>query len=249
MLGVATYYALHPEEGHPSVVKHLRECHPDRVRTRYDATSRAQGPTRAAASATPPWSPPHALGARHGLDAIMNVAAPLLAGFALTLSGLVVTNGDDLMWPGLVVIASVSSVVLLIAAVQFAAWARNYNASPDDVRTWFDNFETQKAYYQRLLARHDRLHQRYGRAARATYGAGIALLLVALGLVVAPPAGAPQHAARVGAALLAAFGAILETAWLLVTHLDDRQRLPGRLQQLRKRLLPRLEDVPPPRGG
>src|SRR4051812_45954492 len=111
------------------------------------------------ASVTPSWAPPQALGARQGLDGVMSVAAPLLAGFGLTLSALVVTNYDDLRWPGSVVIASVSSVICLVAAVQLGAWARNYSASPDDVRTWYEDFAAQKEYYLRLLARHDSLYK------------------------------------------------------------------------------------------
>jgi hypothetical protein len=199
-------------------------------------------------NATPAWVPPEALGARQGLDGVTSVAAPLLAGFGLTLSALVVTNYDDLRWPGSVVIASVSSVICLIAAVQLGAWARNYSASPDDVRTWYEDFPAQKEYYLRLLARHDSLYKRYARAARASYGAGIVLLLVALALAVAPPDGAPQFDARVAAAAVAGLGALLEAGWLLVTHLDDREMLPLRARPLRKWLLPRLEDVPPPEG-
>lgn len=195
------------------------------------------------------WTPPTSLGSRQGLEATTTVAAPLLAGFGITLTVLVITSGRDLRWPGLVVLTSVTSAVMLILAVQLGAWARTYSASPQDIRTWFEDHEEEKDYYRRLLARHDFLYQRYGQGARLSYGAGIVLLLGALALAIAPQAGASQPLALRIASVVAGVAALLEAVWVVATLLEDGERLPPWACRLRRGLLPRLDDVEPPDRG
>jgi hypothetical protein len=47
------------------------------------------------------------------------VVAPLLAGFSITLLGLVVVNGRYLRWPDLALLLLAGASVLLLSVVQF----------------------------------------------------------------------------------------------------------------------------------
>jgi uncharacterized membrane protein YdbT with pleckstrin-like domain len=69
--------------------------------------------------------PPSPYGAPAAIEMMGSVAAPLLAGFSLTLLILVITNSDAFRWPGLVLVAFAVSAVTLISVVQFTFWARS----------------------------------------------------------------------------------------------------------------------------
>lgn len=80
-------------------------------------------------AAGPTWMPPSPYGAPAAIEMMGSVAAPLLAGFSLTLLILVITNPDAFRWPGLVLVAFAVSAVTLISVVQFTFWARSYRDS------------------------------------------------------------------------------------------------------------------------
>jgi len=167
------------------------------------------------------------------LESVLNVAAPLLAGFSMTLAGFIVTGAESVRWPGAALLASVISMVLLVNAVQIGAWARVHSVTPDDLRTWFDDTEEERAYYIIEMRRQNVLYRRYARRARAAYGAGLVMLLVAVALTVAPSAGAPQYWAQWAAFGIAVSAAGLEVFWMIVVRL-----VAGRTLQERKPYLP-----------
>lgn len=175
-----------------------------------------------AQSTTPPWPAPGHLGSRPALELVTSIAAPLLAGFSLTLCAAVVTDAQQLRWPGPTLIAGVSAVILLITAVQLGAWARQHNVTPADFQTWFEDTDSERNYYLGELGRENKSYRRYARLARATYGIGVVMLLAALAIAVAPPPEADQDTARMIAAAMAALAAASETCWVAYSYRKTR---------------------------
>jgi hypothetical protein len=196
--------------------------------------SAGQDPTQATQRVT--WSPPGDLGAAAALDAATSVAAPLLAGFSVTLAAIVVSAGPgDVAQPGIALLAAVLATVSLVGCVQFGAWARQHHVTPEDYRTWFDDADDKTAdargYYVEELARQTRVYDIHAARARISYSGGIVLLLVALGTVVIPNGEANQEMLRWVACVVAYLAAAAEVAWGVLVH-NGGQRGPAWLRRL-----------------
>lgn len=174
----------------------------------------------------PKWPVPAVLGEQPAMEAITSIAAPLLAGFSVTVAILVVTSAGDLRWPAIAMLAAMLAAVLLIACVEFAAWARQYAATPEDYRTWFDDADTKdgRTVIVDEMTRLRELWEVWAGRARISYNGGITLLLVALGLTAAPPAGVAQHGLRWTASGVAFVAAGLEVIWAAMTLIDPPPR-------------------------
>jgi len=140
----------------------------------------------------PPLIPrmPMPLGYSAALENVGTTAAPLLAGFAFTLIGLVVTSSNALAQPALaLLLLLVVASLLLIGTVQFAFNARRYYIPPGDylslVQMTPDDIteEELRREYSDWLLEHGKLLDR----ARATYNAGIVFLLAGVAVVLIPP--------------------------------------------------------------
>jgi hypothetical protein len=141
---------------------------------------------------SPPLIPnmPGPLGYSAALENVGTTAAPLLAGFAFTLIGLLVTSSDALAQPALALLLLVIASLLLIATVQFAFHARQYYIPPSEylslVRMTPDNgledVDLRRDYSSWLLE-----HRKLLDRARATYNGGIVFLLVGVAVVLIPP--------------------------------------------------------------
>lgn len=157
---------------------------------------------------------PGPLGYSAALENVGTTAAPLLAGFAFTLIGLVVTSSDALAQPALALLLLVIASLLLIATAQFAFHARQYYIPPSEylslVRMTPDNGLDEadlRREYSNWLLQHQKLLDR----ARATYNAGIVFLLAAVAVVLIPPGRlADVPILRLIAAALVLAGAIVE---------------------------------------
>lgn len=127
------------------------------------------------------------------IDAAGTVAAPLLAGFAITLAALVITSPGDLLLPDLTLTLLVSSAIALLAALQCAFWARQYVVTPSQIIEWWPQLREpsadNKALWDQLRQEqwaHHGLMKLWSRRMNITYNAGIVLLLAALLVLLIP---------------------------------------------------------------
>jgi hypothetical protein len=178
----------------------------------------------------PRWPKPVAFGAKSASDSMTTVAAPLLAGFSITLAAGALTDPDRFRWPGAAILAAVLAAALLVAAVQLGAWARQWVVSPADFEEWFGPTvvdEDDPAYFVGEMTRANRIYEIHGTRTRVTYNVGIAMLFAALGIAVAPRGGSAQAVARWAAAAIAWAAATAEIGWALLPSLRARDTTHG----------------------
>src|SRR6266550_3941131 len=126
-------------------------------------------------AAGPTWMPPSPYGSPAAIDSMGSVAAPLLAGFSMTLLILVITSPGSFRWPGPVLVAFSVSAVALVSVVQFTFWARSYTVTPDELKSWWPDVETEE---RRSVVRgeqlaHEQARRIWSTRARRFYRAGI----------------------------------------------------------------------------
>jgi len=147
------------------------------------------------------WDVPSPYGYAAAVDTAGTVAAPLLAGFALTLIGLILGLGSPETMPlrEPAVVPLLIAVVSLLACVQCTFWAKQYAVTPTQILEWWPDAEsgrTGAAPRQEMLRRDQRryavLVRRWQGVSAWTYDAGILALLGSLPLVLAPPPGWTQ---------------------------------------------------------
>lgn len=153
------------------------------------------------------------LGYSDAVDRVGTTAAPLLAGFALTLIGLTVTADTNVRWSEPTLALLVLAALLLIGAVQASFNARSWyiplsdfltrlEATPQDQRTVVTG-----TYTQGLTK-----HAFWLTATRDAYNLGILFLLAGLVFVLVPEGEVSE--CRYGVIGLAALGVVLEAVWL-----------------------------------
>jgi hypothetical protein len=138
-----------------------------------------------------PWgaAPPAPLGTAPAFQAVGEVAAPLLAGFSTTLIGVIAQAPSSIRWPGAALVSLMMAVGALLYAVQAAFFARQHYWTRDELLRWYvhppsDAFD---AEFRRMNREHKSVWELWIRRTRRSYNAGIALLGVGLGLLLAPP--------------------------------------------------------------
>jgi len=148
-----------------------------------------------------------------------NVAAPLLAGFSITVIAAVAASSDKFRWPGAALLTLTLATVLLVASLQFGFTARQHLYSAADVAAWWAQEDLdQPGRSERLQREQHRDYttwERWSSKARMAYNAGITVLAVGVALVLAPPHSAHHSEAvlRWIAAAAAAAGALGEIVW------------------------------------
>jgi hypothetical protein len=156
------------------------------------------------------WSSPSPLGFTHAADSAGSVAAALLAGFALTLIGLIVADATKFRMPGLALSLLALSVVFFIAAVQCSFWAKQYAITPDDVKMWYPNYKRpegvrlQTVHYLNFLAWDKRMNW--------AYRLGILSLLSGAAVTLVPRGSA--GVGREAAIAIVSFGFVVELLWI-----------------------------------
>jgi hypothetical protein len=167
------------------------------------------------------------------------IVAPLLAGFSMALLGLVIQVEDDLRWPDMALLLLSVAIVLLVLVVQFTFRARQYAATPSQVKEWWPDFDHNPERQQRVreeLAVYLACHRWWTTRARGLYNAAIGVLLLGLAVVLVPTRPiSPLRGASI-AAVLAGLGVevlLLAAGWLLAPpRAGLRQRLPGWMARL-----------------
>lgn len=162
-----------------------------------------------------------------------SVAAPLLAGFAIAMLGLVLQIEDDVRWPDAALLLLAGAAVLLLASVQFAFRSRLYGVTPTQVTEWHEDFESDVERRQRVRAELQAgrtAYRSWSSRARRAYNAGIIMLLAGLAVTLVPSDSV--SAVRMLAAGTAALGAIFELVLIAADRLVDSVAAPMWLRRI-----------------
>lgn len=179
----------------------------------------------------PLWKKPAPLGYGSALDAMANVAAPLLAGFSVTAIAAIAASSDKFRWPGAALLTLTLAAVLLVASLQFGFNARQHLYSAADVAAWWVQEDlVQPGRAERLQREQHKDYeswQRWSSKSRMAYNAGITVLAVGVALVLAPPQSGEHSEATLRwiATGIAAAGAFGEVAWGAVPLVQRRLAL------------------------
>lgn len=169
---------------------------------------------------------PGPLGYSAALESLNTIAAPLLAGFAFTLIGLIVTSAtagvaETNLAVGLLLVAA----LLLITAIQCTFSARRYYVPPGEYLDLVRLGELDgitEAELRTMFIDWLPLHSKWLTRARLGYNAGIVVLLAGVAVALIPPGNLSHLSAiRVAAAGVAAAGAIVEALGPLVLALRE----------------------------
>ncbi len=169
-------------------------------------------------TSAPRWEIPYPPGALVAVETMGTVAAPLLAGFSITLALFVVQAHGSLHWPNVALVLLVVAALTLLGALQATFWARYYSATPPELAGWWEaslnNPDRLRAVQdeQRILISGQRT---WARRARLSYNVGLISLLLAFPVVLVPAGGlANAGFMRCAAILLAFLGFLVEAAWI-----------------------------------
>ncbi|WP_459649985.1 hypothetical protein [Kitasatospora sp. Ki12] len=186
------------------------------------------------------WEYPTPPGLGGAYEQVTGVAAPLLAGFSIVLTGVVCQASDAFRWPGWALVCLVAAAIFLVASLQCGFWAKGYLYSVRDLQGWrpgpWAEFVEQNLVQEQVSD--------YGKWnswkswASAFYRAGIVILAVGVGFTVAPPvkyghgvdavAVPPVDADLRWTAMWLAFAAAIgEVAWVVVAWWKFREDQPG----------------------
>jgi hypothetical protein len=108
-----------------------------------------------------------------------SVAAPLLAGFAVTVIALIITAPNQFRWVNPTLILLAAAAFALIACLQFTFRARLYAVSPAEIEQWWPDFDTpmRQEQLQREQRRHLTDYERWADRSRWAYNFGILFFL------------------------------------------------------------------------
>lgn len=134
----------------------------------------------------PEWDAPFPYGHMTSIESAGGVAAPLLAGFAFALIGLVVTSPGSVRFADAALSCFVAAAVLLIAAVQCAFWAREWTIAPGELVDWKPDPGTSHDRRVDLQRLHRAGFRIWANRFRWTYRWGIVVLLAGIAIVLVP---------------------------------------------------------------
>jgi hypothetical protein len=210
---------------------------------------------RRAPDGWPTWQRPAPYGIAEAIGAAGTVVAPLLAGFSVTLivlilgviasdkganatsltsHGAVTVPPATILHPDLALVLLIAAAGALLAAVQCAFWARQYQATPSEIEQWWGALDDLEDVYIRSnweQARKEQLGytklqllwiQRF----RVAYHAGILLILSALTIVLIP--GGEIGVERWCAIAAGILATTAEATWIAATALAARGTKPKR---------------------
>jgi hypothetical protein len=149
------------------------------------------------------------------------IAAPLLAGFSLTLVGVIAASPEKFRWPGADIMALVVPIVLFVACIQFGYQARGYLYSAAEVKAWLPDLPVEALKDQQ--AGHFGKWGKWNRWAERTYNLAICVLALGVALTVAPSGGGTrQDGFRWAASAIALVAGAAEAAWIVSRLRQDR---------------------------
>lgn len=186
-------------------------------------------------SRSPDWRKPSPLGYGAAVDAVTNVAAPLLAGFGIATIGVVSADTGRFRWPGPLLLCLTLSALLFVSCVQCGFHARRHLYSYADIAAWWSDEEIRE---RRDLLREEQTadfeswNLWRGRA-YAVYSGGMFMLWIGVALTLVPPApgSSLDTGFRWAAAVVASGAALGEAVW---STYPQAQRWVRRRRMLRR---------------
>lgn len=190
-------------------------------------------------------SPPEPYGAFTAVDSLGGVAAPLLAGFAVALIGLLIPGAESLRHPDAALLLFAVAAVLFLQVVQLNARARGYAVSPAQAREWYPDFDDPDR--QEVVAWELRHHRECWahlvRRTRTRYN--VAILALTAGLMVALVPRGAIGTLRVVAIVVFGLFAVLEVLELAGGRRHWR-RMPAVVRRIVHAVAPADPPVPRP---
>ncbi|MFI6487477.1 hypothetical protein [Streptomyces sp. NPDC050564] len=154
----------------------------------------------------------------NSVHAAVNVAAPLLAGGAVAITGVIVADEEKFRWPGAAVLCLMLAIVSLIASIQLGFRARRYHFTSDELGIWFADTRT-AAYYRddsnrdwAIGTARNTWREKIQPAVHA-YNLGTVLLGLGLSSALMPTSVSEQPNYRWAAAALALVATLVEVVW------------------------------------
>ena len=167
------------------------------------------------------------------VSAMGSVAAPLLAGFAVTFVTLTLQAPENFRYPSLVMFAGTLSALALLTSVQCSFAAQRYAVTPAQFKDFGLDAEPHIA---RTQWAYEYVRRIWSDRAVKAYNIGLIAFMVAIVLLLAPKTGNPHGLAMPGfrwaAVVLAATGLAGEVTWWL---LNKRAGLAWGATQTRQR--------------
>lgn len=161
------------------------------------------------------WQPPGSAGEVGAVQSIGTIAAPFLAGFSITLVGVIVATAH-FAHGGIAELLLTGAALFMVGSMQFSLWARQNEVSPSFYDEWFPVATEKRVQYNKAeQATLKRKWEFWSGLTRSAYNAGILLLLAGLLTILLPPEGITLRTARGAAAGLAAAGLAAEYIWLI----------------------------------
>ncbi|WP_405821377.1 hypothetical protein OG241_35885 [Streptomyces sp. NBC_01390] len=180
-----------------------------------------------------PTSPPNTLrrevpgaGYPNSIHAAVNIAAPLLAGGAIAISGVVAADHEQFRWAGVTLLLLTLAAIVLIASVQFGFRAGRFHFTEDELDRWVAN--TSEAEYfssapnrQWAIGQARNIWRIKVRPAVHAYNVGTVLLGLGLSTALLPTSSSHQVPVRWAAFALSLVATMGEAVWswrLTVPH-------------------------------
>lgn len=190
---------------------------------------------------TADWWRPTYLGSPSAVESMSTIAAPLLAGFSITLIGVLSQAPEKFRLLGPALVALTLAAALFIMSVQCGFWARQYLWSPGEAQAWHpagteDPGHAGQAELVRAQRRAALGYQGWSRRAKTFYSHGLFALLFGLAAALVPHGGTAsgsEHAPwRWTAAGIAALVLLFEIFWVYGWRWSRRLPLLRRLAAL-----------------
>lgn len=164
----------------------------------------------------PQWDPPAPYGEPAAIQSVGGTAAPLLAGFSISITMSVINSSEHYRWPGETSLLLAAAAVLFITCVQSAFWARHYSAQPSEISPWWLDFEDpeRKEKVVREQHRFKRIHDQWAKRVRWTYSGALLLLLLGLASALAPRSTSPAPSLRWAATGVVLAASLYEVVWI-----------------------------------
>ena len=155
---------------------------------------------------------PYPLGYAEATTSSQAVAAPLLAGAALSLVGVIVVEGKHFRWPEVTLLLVVTASISLIASIQIGADARTYLYNRETITAWYGTDQPERSRAWSEHSKHFNTWKVRIRRAVVAFNTGTMLLILAVSTALIPR---DNHAVvRWIAVGLALASALVESWWI-----------------------------------
>lgn len=179
----------------------------------------------------PFWETPEKYGTADALSSMGTIAAPLLGGFSLAAMVQTLTlKPGDARWPDAALLLFLLAATLFIGAMQAMFWAREYQVSPQEIKSWWPDAEDRLAMLRVEQVKHAAGFKMWSNRARVAYNAALLCLLAGLTVLVVPP---ESHghvlALRWAAVMVGVLAFLAEAAWIAGSFTSSRWKWAARL--------------------